>query len=161
MQLAVRFSYLSCLPPISLFNSSFLILSWLDFPSLTKYEYTQGPDRAKGDEIHWPGLSEKVAYKTAAPIKADGGIDKEVAIHEAPLAATPNPRRERSWPVIACGNVLFSDGHVNGVIGSVNTMLCVIYGKQYTKSRAHSNVSAIAFAGAVVGLFFLGYTNDY
>jgi hypothetical protein len=63
--------------------------------------------------------------------------------------------------VIACGSGLFSDGYVNGVIGSVNTMLRQIYGTVYRNSRVQSNVSAIAFAGAVVGNLAFGYTSDH
>ena len=37
------------------------------------------------------------------------------------------------------------------VIGSVNTMLKIIYGKEYTDSHAQNNVASIAFAGTVVG----------
>jgi hypothetical protein len=74
----------------------------------------------KSDEIYWSGRHEKDICETSLPAQID---DKEVAIHEAPLAATLKGRWERTWPVIACGSGLFSDGYVNGVIGSVNTML--------------------------------------
>jgi len=48
------------------------------------------------------------------PSKADEGL-RRVSIHEAPLDATPKSRWERSWPTIACGAGLFSDGYLNGV----------------------------------------------
>lgn len=115
----------------------------------------------KSGEIYLPGRGEKAINKTSTPIQVDDNIDKEIAIHVAPLAATPKGRWERTWPVIACGSGLFSDGYVNGVIGSVNTMLRLIYDKEYTESRAQSNVSAIAFAGAVVGSLVFGYTSDH
>lgn len=35
-------------------------------------------------------------------------------IHVAALDATPKSRWERSWPTIACGSGLFSDGYLNG-----------------------------------------------
>lgn len=38
----------------------------------------------------------------------------EVAVHGAPLEDLQKTRWERSWPVIACGAGLFSDGYVNG-----------------------------------------------
>lgn len=63
-------------------------------------------------------------------------------------------------PVIACGAGLFADGYLNGVIGSVSTMLKRIYGKQYTGSSAQKNVSSITFAGTVLGIFIFGYTSD-
>lgn len=38
----------------------------------------------------------------------------EAAIHGTPLADQQKSRWERSWPTIACGAGLFSDGYVNG-----------------------------------------------
>jgi hypothetical protein len=38
--------------------------------------------------------------------------------HEIPLDATTKGRWERSWPTIACGAGLFSDGYLNGVCTS-------------------------------------------
>ncbi|KAL3455395.1 major facilitator superfamily domain-containing protein [Aspergillus heterothallicus] len=83
----------------------------------------------------------------------------------SPEAATldnlPKTRWERSWPTIACGAGLFSDGYLNGVIGSVNTMLGIIYTDAYTNSSASQNVSSIAFAGTVVGMLFFGVLADH
>lgn len=36
-------------------------------------------------------------------------------VEELPLDAVPKSRWERSWPVIACGAGLFSDGYLSGV----------------------------------------------
>jgi hypothetical protein len=41
--------------------------------------------------------------------------DRRISVHTAPLDATPKSRWERSWPTIACGAGLFSDGYLNGV----------------------------------------------
>ncbi|KAL4913658.1 major facilitator superfamily domain-containing protein [Aspergillus aurantiobrunneus] len=79
----------------------------------------------------------------------------------APLENLSKSRWERSWPTIACGAGLFSDGYLNGVIGSVNTMLSMIYADAYTKSSASKNVSSIAFAGTVVGMLFFGILSDH
>ena len=68
------------------------------------------------------------------------------AVHSVPIADVPKGRWDRSWPVIACGAGLFSDGYLNGVIGSVTTMLSLIYGKEYTGSSYKSAVPSIAFA---------------
>ncbi|KAF9632811.1 General substrate transporter [Lasiodiplodia theobromae] len=76
-------------------------------------------------------------------------------------AATEKGRWERLWPVIACGAGLFSDGYLNNVIGSVNTMLAKIYPTTYANSSAQNNVSSITFAGTVVGMLFFGYTSDH
>ncbi|KAF2804668.1 MFS general substrate transporter [Mytilinidion resinicola] len=77
------------------------------------------------------------------------------------LTQTDKGTWDRLWPVIACGAGLFSDGYLNGVIGSVNTMLSTIYADEYTKSSAQQNVSSITFAGTVVGMLFFGYTSDH
>ena len=39
-------------------------------------------------------------------------------------------------------------------------MLAMIYPKQYKSSPAQSNISAIAFAGTVVGQLFFGWYSD-
>lgn len=40
-------------------------------------------------------------------------------------------------------------------------MLSTIYTDAYNKSPASQNVSAIAFAGTVVGMLIFGYTSDH
>ncbi|OJJ02706.1 hypothetical protein ASPVEDRAFT_131818 [Aspergillus versicolor CBS 583.65] len=89
------------------------------------------------------------------------GEDVSPSTENAPLENTAKSRWERSWPTIACGAGLFSDGYLNGVIGSVNTMLSMIYADAYTKSSASKNVSSIAFAGTVVGMLFFGVLSDH
>ncbi|EWC43960.1 hypothetical protein DRE_01312 [Drechslerella stenobrocha 248] len=73
------------------------------------------------------------------------------------------PRRSK-WevlmPVIVCGSGLFSDGYLNGVIGTVNTLLGRIYGDEYKQSHAQSNVSSIAFAGTIIGMLVFGWISD-
>lgn len=100
-----------------------------------------------------------------------GGVDKHVGAADPPVEAlddrrvsvaeVPKSQWERMWPVIACGAGLFSDGYLNGVIGSVSTMLAKIYPTEYANSSAQSNVSAITFAGTVVGQLFFGWTSDH
>ncbi|KAF3939435.1 hypothetical protein ABW19_dt0202365 [Dactylella cylindrospora] len=68
------------------------------------------------------------------------------------LSNTKRSRWAVLMPVIVCGSGLFSDGYLNGVIGTVNTILGRIYGDEYKKSPAQSNVSSIAFAGTVLGM---------
>ncbi|KAL9604654.1 MAG: hypothetical protein Q9219_000374 [cf. Caloplaca sp. 3 TL-2023] len=82
--------------------------------------------------------------------------------HNAVPVENPHKSRwDRSWPTIACGAGLFSDGYLNGVIGQVNTILKQLYGSAYTSSPAQSNVTAITFAGTVVGQLFFGYVSDH
>jgi hypothetical protein len=38
----------------------------------------------------------------------------ETAVHGKPLEDLQKSRWERSWPTIACGAGLFSDGYLNG-----------------------------------------------
>lgn len=78
-----------------------------------------------------------------------------------PLAETPKGRWERSWPTIACGAGLFSDGYINGVIGSVNTILEAIYGDRFKDAPQRKNINSIAFAGTVVGMLVFGVLSDY
>ncbi|KAK9455545.1 major facilitator superfamily domain-containing protein [Dipodascopsis uninucleata] len=65
------------------------------------------------------------------------------------------------WPVVATGAGLFSDGYLNNVIGSVNTILKILYPTQYANSPATSNVSSIAFVGTVIGQLSFGYISDH
>ena len=77
-----------------------------------------------------------------------------------PLENHEKSRWERSWPTIACGAGLFSDGYLQSVIGPVNVALGKIYGPKYKNNNYAQNVSSIAFAGTVVGQLFFGYTSD-
>lgn len=64
------------------------------------------------------------------------------------------------WPAFTSGAGLFSDGYVNASIGTVSTILGILYPTQYADSNVISNVSAIAFAGTVVGMLVFGYISD-
>ncbi|KAK7218339.1 hypothetical protein V2G26_006342 [Clonostachys chloroleuca] len=81
---------------------------------------------------------------------------------EAPVVPerAPKPFWEAIMPVFACGAGLFSDGYINNVIGSVNTVLALQYGALYKNNSASQNVSSIAFAGTVVGQLAFGYLSD-
>ncbi|OBT60434.1 hypothetical protein VE03_10134 [Pseudogymnoascus sp. 23342-1-I1] len=66
---------------------------------------------------------------------------------------------QKIWPILAAGSGLFSEGYVQSVIGSVGTMLGIIY-PTYSASSGAKNIAAIAFAGTVVGQLVFGYTSD-
>ncbi|KAA8644338.1 hypothetical protein EYZ11_001647 [Aspergillus tanneri] len=88
----------------------------------------------------------------------------QTSLDTVPLDTGPvdtKGRWERSWPTIACGAGLFSDGYLNGVIGPVNTILGRIYPDTYEKSPASQNVAAITFAGTVLGQLVFGYLSDH
>ena len=82
-------------------------------------------------------------------------------VENPPLENPEKTRWERSWPVIACGAGLFSDGYLQSVIGAVNYCLSALYKGAYTKSSAQKNVTSIAFAGTVLGQLVFGYTSDH
>ena len=63
-----------------------------------------------------------------------------VAQRRASLVETDKSFWDRLWPVIACGAGLFSDGYLNGVIGSVSTMLNALYKNQYANSSAQVRI---------------------
>lgn len=69
--------------------------------------------------------------------------------------------RHNLWPAFVSGTGLFSDGYVNNSISTVTTCLSLIYGKEYKDSSAISNISAIAFAGTVIGQLSFGYISDH
>ncbi|ETW82848.1 major facilitator superfamily [Heterobasidion irregulare TC 32-1] len=63
--------------------------------------------------------------------------------------------------IFAAGTALFSDGYANGVIGSVNTLLTRIYGKEAINGHNYSKtLTSVAFAGTVVGMLVFGYLSD-
>ncbi|MCJ1477799.1 hypothetical protein MMC13_006472 [Lambiella insularis] len=88
-------------------------------------------------------------------------VQRRESLAAVALAQLPKSRWQRSWPTIACGAGLFSDGYLNGVIGSVSTILAQEYPTQYKHSPARSNVSSITFAGTVVGQLFFGWFSDH
>jgi len=70
-------------------------------------------------------------------------------------------RIKRVSLIFACGTALFSDGYSNGAIGSVNTLLTRIYGKEALSQHNHSTViNSVGFAGFVVGMLTFGYLSD-
>ncbi|PWY82010.1 MFS general substrate transporter [Aspergillus heteromorphus CBS 117.55] len=82
-------------------------------------------------------------------------------IDEDPLAETQKTFWERSWPTFACGAGLWSDGYLQYVIGTVNTIFDKLYPKVYDGSVYSQNVSSVAFAGTVVGMLGFGYLSDH
>ncbi|WFD31141.1 hypothetical protein MSPP1_002175 [Malassezia sp. CBS 17886] len=103
---------------------------------------------------------------------AQGGVSKEDARTEDAAEPTVYPAGEGtrnaedevfSWKklgtIAACGAALFSDGYVNSSIGTVNTIFKKLYPGVYTSHRS-SVVSAIAFAGTVIGMLIFGFVSD-
>ncbi|KAH8149114.1 uncharacterized protein LAJ45_06653 [Morchella importuna] len=88
--------------------------------------------------------------------------DLEVVDPNDPTSAAPPTKTkwQRLWPVFACGAGLYSDGYLNGVIGTVNTMLSKIYPDDYKGTTAGKNVASIAFAGTVFGQLLFGWVAD-
>ncbi|EMG46331.1 GIT3 Major glycerophosphoinositol permease GIT3 [Candida maltosa Xu316] len=69
-------------------------------------------------------------------------------------------KASKLWNVFASGAGLFSDGYVNNSISTVLFCLKKIYGDEFTKSNAISNIGSIAFVGTVVGQLSFGYISD-
>ncbi|EER23762.1 major facilitator superfamily protein [Coccidioides posadasii C735 delta SOWgp] len=93
--------------------------------------------------------------------KPEGNTPSKTEERIQELENTGKSRWERSWPIIACGAGLFSDGYLNNIIGSVNTVLRTLYPEAYANSTAVKNVPSIAFAGTVVGQLIFGYLSDH
>ncbi|KAG6829274.1 hypothetical protein H0H92_005094 [Tricholoma furcatifolium] len=76
------------------------------------------------------------------------------------VAGSPPSLREKVKSVsliFACGTALFSDGYANNVIGTVNTLLTRIYGKEALSQHNYSTVvNSVGFAGTVVGMIIFG-----
>jgi len=108
-----------------------------------------------GERTAKPGVSSHLGASEPAPAEVDAQFPTPA------YKETDKSFWDRIWPVIACGAGLFSDGYLNGVIGSVSTMLSTIYPKEYKASAAQRNVSSITFAGTVLGMLIFGWTSDH
>ncbi|KAI0100238.1 putative MFS phospholipid transporter [Nemania sp. FL0031] len=105
------------------------------------------------------GRKKPAEQQVAEDVPASSAVnDPEASGGSPPI--DQKPFMEAIWPVLACGAGLFSDGYINNVIGSVNTVLARQYKEVYTNSQPAKVVSAIAFAGTVVGQLLFGYTSD-
>ncbi|WFD43797.1 hypothetical protein MPSI1_002461 [Malassezia psittaci] len=63
--------------------------------------------------------------------------------------------------IVACGAALFSDGYANNSMGTVNTILKKhLYPDVFKNSNRSETMSAIVFAGTVVGMLIFGYLSD-
>lgn len=49
------------------------------------------------------------------PTKIEAEVDMRDPEDEYTLEQTPKSTWQRTWPIIACGAGLFSDGYINGV----------------------------------------------
>jgi MFS family permease len=62
---------------------------------------------------------------------------------------------------VPAGNLSLQKIDMFKVIGSVSTILRLLYGERYTGSDAQSQIASIAFAGTVVGHLGFGYLSDH
>ena len=60
-------------------------------------------------------MAEEKGISMAREENEKGGSDAAFYSHDVPLDALPKSRWERSWPTIACGAGLFSDGYIQGL----------------------------------------------
>lgn len=59
-------------------------------------------------------MAEDQSYSKEMPEKGSGPLEEQL-VELPPLDETKKGRWERSWPTIACGAGLFSDGYLNQV----------------------------------------------
>jgi MFS family permease len=88
-------------------------------------------------------------------------LDVEESLEGEEIPVAKPSGMGKYWTIITAGAGLFSDGYVNNSIGTVNTILAILYPEEYVGSPAQANVSSIAFVGTVVGQLFFGYVADY
>ncbi|GAA5902690.1 hypothetical protein JCM6882_004043 [Rhodosporidiobolus microsporus] len=62
--------------------------------------------------------------------------------------------------VFACGTALFSDGYINSIAGTVNTILSRLYPDEYGKDSYSTLFSGMAYLGTVIGMLSFGYAVD-
>ncbi|RKF62422.1 Glycerophosphodiester transporter GIT2 [Golovinomyces cichoracearum] len=106
----------------------------------------------------FPGEIENIEQKSRE--SASSSSSPTVLVQEGETNESKKNEWDQIWTVMACGAGLFSDGYINNVIGSVSTILKTIYGDAYTESSAQKNISAITFAGMVLGQLIFGYASD-
>ena len=58
----------------------------------------------------------ETATSSAVPSDREQDHDRDIETSSPPLEDVTKSRWERSWPVIACGAGLFSDGYLASVI---------------------------------------------
>ncbi|KAH3685295.1 hypothetical protein WICPIJ_003769 [Wickerhamomyces pijperi] len=82
--------------------------------------------------------------------------EQEIQQRHASLSKT-----KKYLPIITTGAGLFSDGYINNSIGTVSTILSILYPVEYKDSGAIKNVNSLAFVGIVVGQISFGFIADY
>ncbi|KAI5956233.1 GIT3 [Candida jiufengensis] len=93
----------------------------------------------------------------------DNPVDEQSTTSEFSEDEENHPQKvkfKNLWPAFASGAGLFSDGYVNNSISTVLYCLKKIYGDEFSKSNAISNIGSIAFVGTVVGQLSFGYISD-
>ncbi|XBW36064.1 hypothetical protein QEN19_001641 [Hanseniaspora menglaensis] len=73
---------------------------------------------------------------------------------------TKSQKRKIILDMCSASACLLGDGYVNASTGVISSGLKAVYGPQYSKSKAISNISAIVFAGEVFSIMFFGYFVD-
>lgn len=69
-------------------------------------------------------------------------------------------KRKIIFDMFSASACLLGDGYVNNSTGVISSGLKDVYGPQYSKSKAISNISAVVFAGEVFPIMFFGYFCD-
>ena len=101
---------------------------------------------------------DQIAYDTVTMLfrrsKPDAGM-----IEKSPMYGQQRFSISKLGTIFACGAALFMDGYVNNSIGTVNTLLKGLYRDVMDKTTSET-LTAIAFAGTVLGMLVFGYYSD-
>ena len=88
-------------------------------------------------------------------------VKTEEELEESGLSTlTKKEKRKIILDMCSASACLLGDGYVNASTGVISSGLKAVYGPQYSKSKAISNISAIVFAGQVFSIMFFGYFVD-
>ncbi|KAF0276533.1 hypothetical protein FOG50_02611 [Hanseniaspora uvarum] len=88
-------------------------------------------------------------------------VQTEEELEENGLSTlTKREKRKIILDMCSASACLLGDGYVNASTGVISSGLKAVYGPQYSKSKAISNISAIVFAGEVFSIMFFGYFVD-
>ncbi|CAI8498698.1 unnamed protein product [Hanseniaspora opuntiae] len=79
---------------------------------------------------------------------------------EADYSFSKAEKRKIIFDMFSASACLLGDGYVNNSTGVISSGLKDVYGPQYSKSKAISNISAVVFAGEVFSIMFFGYFCD-
>lgn len=129
-----------------------LTTNWLKYGSKEYTGIKTDGDKFSDDDER----RELEAYKASANyVKTAEDLEEE-----GETTLTSKQKRKIILDMCSASACLLGDGYVNASTGVISSGLKAVYGPQYSKSKAISNISAIVFAGEVFSIMFFGYFVD-